>query len=523
VSKTTTFYTVPTIAELKALTTRPAVVELTGIAAGIFNWYAADATTADDGTVVQCTSGPVGRYIRVYNGPLDVRWFGATGDGSTDDTTALQAALNALGTIRGLYFPSGTYLTKPLTISGVTGFYLIGPDFDQTKLLLTQAGTLLTITGPCNFSRIAGLTFGINGTPQSIGSTNGIEIVGSGATGNIKLDRVIVRGFAVDGIKLTGNITDQMTGNDITNSYVLGCGGKAVNSVYNHDFLIGGNQFGIEGGFPAGTHGLYLTNSDSGVVRDNKIWSLQLGIYATTSSYNSWQGNRITQSARENVTFLSSFYTDFIGNKVYSGSQDGNGLYSNVIVDTCINFLFEGNQVFTWDATNSKYGLEVKNGCQQLTIKGNRVRGFDATKGPYSIDSATAVAGFAVDRVVAAGSRTSIAAGVTSYVGSTGVFDGAIVGAILWYINGQEAIMGAQFGTTAVAGIGESYTYTIQKSFSDTSMVGVISGGTDAFVVLTTPTLQILADTGDALSIKVVTTGGAAVVGHFYKIMLADY
>jgi hypothetical protein len=35
--------------------------------------------------------------------------------------------------------------------------------------------------------------------------------------------------------------------------------------------------------------------------------------------------------------------------------------------------------------------------------------------------------------------------------------------------------------------------------------------------------LQILADTGDALSIKVVTTGGAAVVGHFYKIMLADY
>jgi hypothetical protein len=145
-SKTTTFYTVPTIAELKALTTRPAVVELTGIAAGIFNWYAADATTADDGTVVQCTSGPVGRYIRVYNGPLDVRWFGATGDGSTDDTAAIMAALAAAGTGGIVLAPIGDYkITSTVAIpSHVT---LMGMGQLGTEFFATTNITLFEMTG----------------------------------------------------------------------------------------------------------------------------------------------------------------------------------------------------------------------------------------------------------------------------------------------------------------------------------------------------------------------------------------
>src|SRR5690554_498154 len=48
-----------------------------------------------------------GNYAkRVYSGPIDVKWFGALGDGSTDDTVAIQAAID----FGSIVFPSGTYM-----------------------------------------------------------------------------------------------------------------------------------------------------------------------------------------------------------------------------------------------------------------------------------------------------------------------------------------------------------------------------------------------------------------------------
>ncbi len=47
---------------------------------------------------------------------FDVRRFGAVGDGANDDTTAIQTAISALPAGGRLYFPPGTYLTRPLTL-----------------------------------------------------------------------------------------------------------------------------------------------------------------------------------------------------------------------------------------------------------------------------------------------------------------------------------------------------------------------------------------------------------------------
>jgi hypothetical protein len=44
------------------------------------------------------------------SGVIDVRERGAKGNGTTDDTAALQAAINSLGEGKVLYFPNGTYL-----------------------------------------------------------------------------------------------------------------------------------------------------------------------------------------------------------------------------------------------------------------------------------------------------------------------------------------------------------------------------------------------------------------------------
>ena len=47
---------------------------------------------------------------------LDVRAFGAAGDGVSDDTEAIRAAIACLPTGGRLYFPAGTYLTAPQTL-----------------------------------------------------------------------------------------------------------------------------------------------------------------------------------------------------------------------------------------------------------------------------------------------------------------------------------------------------------------------------------------------------------------------
>jgi hypothetical protein len=58
-------------------------------------------------------------------GYKNVRDFGARGDGETDDTAAIQAAVNQGGNI---VFPSGTYnISSPIIISGDEGYVsLIG-------------------------------------------------------------------------------------------------------------------------------------------------------------------------------------------------------------------------------------------------------------------------------------------------------------------------------------------------------------------------------------------------------------
>lgn len=70
-------------------------------------YYDAAAVDADNGGTIIAPSAGAGRWKRIYSGALNVRWFGAKGDGTTDDTAALQAAFNMRGAIR---LPAGQYV-----------------------------------------------------------------------------------------------------------------------------------------------------------------------------------------------------------------------------------------------------------------------------------------------------------------------------------------------------------------------------------------------------------------------------
>ena len=66
-------------------------------------------------------------YSMIDGAPLNVRDFGAVGDNSTDDTSAIQTAVDSLTSGQGLYFPKGTYkITNEITLPVGIAFNFFG-------------------------------------------------------------------------------------------------------------------------------------------------------------------------------------------------------------------------------------------------------------------------------------------------------------------------------------------------------------------------------------------------------------
>lgn len=87
---------------------------------GSFRYDAASTASDNGGTILDPDASGAGRWERIYSGAINVRWFGAKGDGSTDDATAFNAALAISNDI---YAPKGRYvLGAPITLDNlVTG------------------------------------------------------------------------------------------------------------------------------------------------------------------------------------------------------------------------------------------------------------------------------------------------------------------------------------------------------------------------------------------------------------------
>jgi hypothetical protein len=143
---------------------------------GVFAWDA-NAGTDDGGT--RANSGGLGSssagWKRVYSGNLLAEWFGATGDGTTDDTAALQLALDAAG--------AGLTASRKIELSAA-GNYRI------------TAGLVLEYTGA-----------GVDTNVALVGGQSSRDIVGTNFTritwdGNASTTAVTLksRGCRVEGI-----------------------------------------------------------------------------------------------------------------------------------------------------------------------------------------------------------------------------------------------------------------------------------------------------------------------------------
>jgi len=80
---------------------------------GEFYWNSSSVATDDGGAVIQATGIATGRWLRIFpDRTSNVKWFGAKGNGSTSDTTFIQATINtAYGIgVNTIYIPEGNYI-----------------------------------------------------------------------------------------------------------------------------------------------------------------------------------------------------------------------------------------------------------------------------------------------------------------------------------------------------------------------------------------------------------------------------
>lgn len=438
--------------------------------------------------------------------------FGAAGNGSTNDTTAMT---NAIAAGRDVYLPPGNYLIDPIAFSGLTSLRIRGGGRDVTKITLNSTGTALTFSN-VQWMQFSDLSMQASGTAQSLANAKGI-VMDTGS-GNCIIERCNFYGFSLGGVHLLGVVGTQMSGHKVKDCIFVGNGGTQFYSLYSNDFTYEGNQYGILGAAAHASIGCLLEHSSHGTYTDNKHWNNVVGFKELNCSANRITNNRMELSDHEGVWFEGSTSSLFEANVIHTNSQTTSGAYDNLYVKSTSRLEILGNQILSWDATYSRYGINIDTGNDEVKIKGNYVRGYDTTSfGPIRIDgTATRIAGDKVIHVTA----NSVAGGATMYLSK-----GAETLEVASYnhLEARYTVGRISMAVTAAPGAGNTSTYTLRKSGVDTTMVATMTGAGVFAAAATTPAPSIVFDHNDFLSLKLVTTASVATAAHRGYITMFEY
>jgi len=275
------------------------------------------------GYTVQTGSSILNPVVRSFQQKFDdfvnVRDFGATGDGSTDDTTAINRAiqqvyietenLNDPRTRRTIYIPGGTYLTSNV-ISIPPNARLVGDGVNSTTIKL-QYGNL-SVANTCDSAFQSGGTIGSGGAilPDSI-DISGIRFYNSAAD----VTRPIINIDSASNVRITN--TAFVSNNYANVVEVLSTNTSTRNVTLDGVQILGGGNGFVNMGTT--TKAINIVNSQ---LDDLSNTAIVLNSVDSYSSINNYFGSVDTASKSTGATNFVAF-----GETYNTGSAPLTGAY----------------------------------------------------------------------------------------------------------------------------------------------------------------------------------------------------
>jgi hypothetical protein len=350
---------------------------------------------------------------------FNVKAYGATGDGTTDDSTNIQSAITAAQTAGGtVFFPSGTYvINATLTISA-----------DNVTILGSGWGSVLKVKNATNIyaitidnaairKNLAFRDFKIDG--NRLNQTTGGGGI-SGPAANSTFDRIWFSSCKAIGLNLTGTsggttwgYTNQISRNlfDTVTPTAISTANNDENYIFGNVFndittvciidtagtqLIEGNVF-VGGGSTTTGIGIQLTSARN-IVQSNVFDGVHEQTVKVSGDYNTIVSNQVSKLAGGDATKPAIQLTGGSRN-VVTGNNITGGAYYTYAIDTASANYTRLSQNYAEAGTTAKFnrastdevidnvgglvGINTQNPSEKLTVNGNfSVRDVDTpTKG----------------------------------------------------------------------------------------------------------------------------------------------
>jgi hypothetical protein len=457
-------------------------------AEGMFVWDGSNLQTkvtgdTQKGVYVPPTggNGSTGAWVRKFSGALNVKWFGATGDGATDDSAAFQAAL-AFVLANGQV---GVYLGFDGNGVGCQEIYVPQGTYNMVATTLDIRGTI----------RLRGAGVGHGGGPASVlkwtGNVTGLRLqktdtVGAGGASN-PTGLAGADGSIIEGLFLAGAFTAAESEAHglhfrvrpvMRDCVIYGFAGDGLYS----DVIAGGNPHGNANNFHfehvtvvSCRRGIFLDGADTNagtVIGCDFSSNRQAGVYDSSFLGNTYSGVHTSNNANglfgngttTPVTMVSQ------GGNYYSLATFGNKTVapSGIASDTA-NWIYVGPGAPFTTAPAWSAGVNVRVGA------------------PYIADNANARSTFL--NCYSEGSQpVSQIEAPAIIVG--GLHGAGIVGSGHWYTQGgtAEVYFGYQRGAPRDFGFSLNSTGTLNSIafFSCTgvatrTLIGVVRSNTAGF------------------------------------------